>query len=180
MSEVLDIVLDLETFGVGPQSAVVSIGAVSLSGSEFYAVIDSPSGNIEAGSVKWWLAQAEDVRAAITDTLAGCVAEESEVLDRFGQWVWDLRNAHPAKRLRVWGSEDFDTVILAAAYRRNDMEPPWGYQEARGLRTVFDVLAVDEDAIPWAGTEHIAIECARHAAIALAAALAAQPREIQR
>lgn len=65
----------------------------------------------------------------------------------------------------------FDTVILANAYRRNGSEPPWHYQEPRGLRTILEAARIDEDSMPWQGTEHIAIDCARHAAAALKLAL---------
>lgn len=171
MTGTIDVVLDLETFGTRPDSAVVSIGAVSLGGSQFYTVVSEPSGSIDVGSVKWWLSQAEEVRSAVTDVTNKPVSYEPEALDAFASWLHDLRRSQPEKALRIWGSEDFDTVILAAAYRRNDMDPPWHYQEPRGLRTVFDLTGVDEDEHPWTGTEHIAIDCALHAAEALRIAL---------
>lgn len=164
------VVLDLETFGTSPDSAVVSIGAVTLTGETFYAVIKDPSGQCDPGAVRWWLQQAPDVRAAIEGG-----EDEAVVLQRFAEWMGAAR--HDAEGLidgdplRVWGSEDFDTVILGAAYARNGIPKPWGYQDARSLRTIFEVTGVDEDAIPWEGTKHIAVECARHAATALRIAL---------
>lgn len=159
-----DIVLDLETFGVGPDSAVVSIGAVVVGGDpfhDFYAVIDAPSGVIEAGSVAWWLDQSDAVR-----TGAKSGQPEAAVLSMFAAWLVDKR-PNNVDAIRLWGSEDFDTVILGRAYDRAGIKRPWHYQEPRGLRTVLDLAGVDEDAIPWDGIEHIAIDCARHAATAL-------------
>ena len=160
----VDVVLDLETFGVAPGSAVVSIGAVCVdSGDEFYTVIDKPSGAVDAESVRWWLEQAEDVRGAVKSG-----QPEVLVLSMFSVW---LNRQRGDGELRLWGSEDFDTVILGEAYARNGMERPWRYREPRGMRTVLGLSGVDEDAMPWGGTEHIAIECARHAAAALTLAL---------
>lgn len=162
-----DIVIDLETFGVGADSAVVSIGAVSLTGSEFYAVIEKPSGAVDVGSVRWWLEQRPEVREAVKSGQG-----EGLVLGMFANWLDTLREAHAGETFRIWGSEDFDTVILGRAYERNDLDRPWHYQEPRGLRTVLDLAGVDEDSMPWEGIEHIAIDCARHAATALTLALA--------
>ena len=157
------VVLDLETLGVAPDSAVMSIGAVSLGGSEFYAVIANPSGHIDQGTVRWWLGQRAEARQAL---LTG--SNEREVIQEFSVWLSSLRQSSP---LRLWGSEDFDTVILRSAYERNDLPVPWKYWEVRGLRTALELAGIDEDAIPWEGIEHIAIECARHAATALKQAL---------
>ncbi len=169
----IDVVLDLETFGVGADSAVVSIGAV-IAGSdppcEFYAVIAEPLGTIEAGSVGWWLQQRVEVREAVK---SGRV--EEDVLHDFMVWMNNEASGQGTpefpRAIRLWGSEDFDTVILGNAYRRMGGNPPWHYQEPRGLRTVLDLAGVDEDSMPWEGIEHIALDCARHAATALLIAL---------
>lgn len=169
MSGTVDVVLDLETFGVGHESAVVSIGAVIVGGDpnrDFYAVIDSPSGDVEPGSVMWWLQQRAEVRDAVRSG-----QDEHEVLAMFMRWLQDEARGQGTpefpRRLRLWGSEDFDTVILGNAYRRACADQPWHYQEPRGLRTLLDLAGIDEDSMPWEGIEHIAIDCARHAAAAL-------------
>ena len=170
------IVLDLETFGTGATAAVVSIGAVVLDDPTvwFYRVIDKPSGNIDVGSVQWWFAQREEVRAAVTKG-----EPERGVLAAFARWLGDVREDADGQidgePIRLWGSEDFDTVLLGAAYDRNDLRRPWHYQEPRGLRTILEVAGVDEAAVPWMGIEHIALDCARHAAAALRIALARTP-----
>ena len=160
-----DVVLDLETLGTTSDSAVLSIGAVALvePREDFYVVIDKPSGAVDAGTVLWWLRQHEAVRGAVQSG-----QPEVSALLLFADWL-ALRRGEGT--LRLWGSEDFDTVILGNAYGRNGMERPWHYQEPRGLRTLFEFRGIDEDAIPWEGTEHIAIDCARHAAVALRLAL---------
>ena len=162
----IHVVLDIETMGLAPGSAVMSIGAVSLGGSEFSVVIEGPSGSASTSTARWWMRQREEVR----DSIQGGVVE-TEALRAFAEWLGTLRAIHGGV-LRLWGSEDFDTVILAAAYARNGIDRPWHYQEPRGLRTILEARGVDEDALPWEGIEHIAIECARHAAAALKLAIA--------
>lgn len=161
-----DVVLDLETMGIASDAAIVSIGAVSLSGAEFYNAIANPSGSLNAATVRWWMAQREEVRAVwLTDG-----EDEVAVLLAFGAWLSEERDRDGA--MRLWGSEDFDTAILKDAYARHNLPTPWHYRESRGLRTAFDLLGVDEDAHPWGDRiEHIAIDCARQAARLLAAAL---------
>ena len=162
------VVVDLETFGVAPDSAVVTIGAVNVDTNEqFYEQIANPSGRIDAGTVQWWFRQAP---AVIAEAREG--KPELIVLALFAEWLTKQRSGENG--LRLWGSEDFDTVILGAAYDRHGLTRPWSYFESRGLRTIFEIAGVDEDAIPWVGVEHVAIDCAVHAATALRMALAAR------
>ncbi len=164
-----NVVLDLETMGTRPDSAVMSIGAVCIeTGEEFYKVITNPSGYCDPETARWWMRQADAVREAV------CVVGESEGLVTllFRRWLDDLRDADPDNRdLRIWGTEGFDTTVLDSLYGRVGTHPPWMYYEVRGLETAFELLGVDKNVVPWAGTQHIAIECARHAADALKAAL---------
>lgn len=156
-----DVVLDLETFGLEPGSAIVSVAAVSLRGPDFYGVIANPSGVVNAQTVRWWFTQRAEVRDAIASG-----DDELTVLHAFSYWLSAQRAVDG--RLRLWGSEDFDTAQLASLYRRRGLDVPWHYQEPRGLRTAFDLLAVDEEAYPWHDRiEHIALDCARQAALIL-------------
>lgn len=160
-----DVVLDLETIGLAGDAAIVSIGAVSSSGAEFHRSIAEPSGSVSPAAVRWWMTQRDEVRAVWLDE----GEPELAVLDAFGGW---LARERGGGRLRLWGSEDFDTAILKDAYSRNGLPAPWHYQEPRGLRTAFDLLGVDEDAHEWGErVEHVAIDCARQGMLVLRAAL---------
>lgn len=163
----IHIVLDVETMGLASDSAVMSIGAVSLGGAQFEVVVSNPSGSVNAETARWWMMQAPEVRSGVQGGIP-----EPDALAAFAQWLAELREAREPEDLRLWGSEDFDTVILANAYARCGLKRPWHYREPRGLRTILELANVDEDAMPWTGVEHVAIECARHAASALAKALA--------
>lgn len=165
----MDVVLDLETLGTSSDSAILAIGAVSLGDSVFYRRIKSPTGAVSIETIRWWMGQSEVVRL---ENWSGGDAE-SDVLHEFGAWLTAVRDKGDGK-LRLWGSEDFDTGILKEAYARNKLPLPWHYREPRGLRTAFDLLDIDEDSEPWGNRiEHIAIDCAIQAAILLGRALAA-------
>lgn len=165
----MDIVLDLETLDTRPGAAILSIGAhVLQTREEFHSVIGGqPPGSISADAVRWWMTT-PDARAR--EIAFGGTLGASAVLSEFAAWLSPLTH-HPAS-LRLWGSEDFDTVILAEAYRRAGFDVPWPYRAPRGLRTYLEAAGVDDDAIPWleGETEHVAVDCARHAARALAEA----------
>lgn len=136
-----DIMIDLETMGHGPDAAIVAIGAVAIGrdtrtlGERFYAVVDLAS-SVEAGgqmdpkTVLWWMRQGADAREAIAEPGEPI----ADVLARFSAWVAGMSVAETA---RIWGcGADFDNVILASAYRRCGMTPPWSYWNNRCYRTM--------------------------------------------
>lgn len=162
----LDVMLDLETMGNGPDAAIMAIGAVlfdpiqGTKGANYYAVIDLQSsvntgGVIDASTVMWWLAQHADARMALVaadTTLHLCAA-----LADFADWI-DIHSDR--RRVRMWGNgAAFDNVILASAYRRAGIPQPWRYSNDRCYRTIKaqhpDVLMKRE------GTHHNAIDDAR-------------------
>ena len=70
------IMVDLETMGTAPGSAIVSLGAVAFDpvagtlGEEFYRVITLGSCQragltIDAGTIGWWLQQSDSARAEL-------------------------------------------------------------------------------------------------------------------
>lgn len=172
----VDLVLDIETFGTREGCAVASIGAVTLAGGEFYLANTRPSGVFERGGVEFWMRQPEAARAALRvpheirvrgmpeQTIAH---SEPQVLELFAKWVGAVRLLGGAP-LRVWGSEDFDTRILGPLYDRYPLIPdqPWEYDQVRGLRTILEAAGVMDGDVSWrnGAVEHIAIDCARHAA----------------
>lgn len=161
--------IDLETMSTRADAAIVSIGAVNVgSGAEFYMVVDDWTGRIEPSTVVWWMRQSIPVRMA---ALSQPTAHE-DMLKAFTKWLGEQRVEGDC--LRLWGDEDFDTVILKEAYARAGLAHPWTYQEARGLRTAKEIMGIDDDAFEWGErVEHVAIDCARQAAIMLRTAFAA-------
>jgi DNA polymerase III epsilon subunit-like protein len=137
--ELNGIMIDLETTGINPGCAILSIGAVqmftdTLDGSEeFYGKIDVTSCHAvglfdEPSSVAWWSRQPQDVRdEAYSGTLP-----IKDVLTMFSLWYkWR------GDDLLAWGNgADFDLPILTAAYAACDMEVPWKPYNGRCYRTL--------------------------------------------
>jgi len=135
-----NIMLDLETMGTAPGCAILSIGAVAFDMDHnpeihphyFHEYINrtdvAEHGLVDdSATAAWWQDQ---IRAAQGDhtEFAPIMAAKSknklfDVLFDFNTWI-----AHRTtgwKNVRIWGNgADFDSPILAAAFRTLDGTPP--------------------------------------------------------
>lgn len=158
----LDVMIDLETMGNGPDAAIIAIGAVEfdpdaqLIGERLDLLIDLASavaagGAMDAATVLWWMRQDDLARSDVTD---GPHDQIGAALIQFSKW---LAQRAPQNDLRIWGNgSDFDNVILASAYRRLSLPLPWRFWGNRCYRTL---KAMRPD-IPFehVGTRHNAID----------------------
>ena len=167
------VMVDLETLGTMPGSAIVSLGAVEFmpAGSSFYALIDATSCQqlglrIEAGTVMWWLGQNEAARQALLETPGEPIIG---VLGAFADWMAAVRGGSD---LRLWAKgPSFDASLLRSAYRAARMEAPWHYAEERCVRTVLELAGVEIERAAD-GVRHHALDDARRQAVAVEAAIA--------
>lgn len=171
-----DIMLDLETMGTGPQAAIIAIGAVEFDiqtgqiGERFYIVIDLESsvaagGQIDPATVLWWMRQSDAARSQFERPGANMV----DALFQFGEWMGQRA---PHKEIRVWGNgAAFDNVILAEAYRRLRIEPPWLCWNDRCYRTIKALHPTIK--MQRSGTHHNAVDDAESQARHLIAILQA-------
>lgn len=172
----MDVMLDLETMGNGPNAAIVAIGAVEFDlsamsiGRRFYQVVDLETsvrggGEIDASTVMWWFRQSEEARNGI----CGEGQPLQKVLVEFGSWLAALAVAEDVK---VWGNgAAFDNVILAQAYRHAALTVPWKFWNDRCYRTVKAMRpAVKMERV---GIHHNALSDAESQALHLMAILAA-------
>ncbi len=136
-----DAMIDLETMGLPPQGAIVSIGAVFFDletctlGPTFKRNINLATavrdgGTLNPGTVMWWLGQSqaardsirfsgEDIRATLAD-FSDFIAQHSRHQD-----------------VRVYGNgADFDITLLNAAYLNAGMKTPWSPFKVRCFRTI--------------------------------------------
>lgn len=163
------VMVDIETLGIEPGAAILSIGAVRFNddglGEEFYAEINLPSCQqagleIDATTLEWWLGQDDVVREVLTggDDLG-------RVLRRFRVWL-----SNPDE---LWAnSPKFDMAHLEAAFEAVDASPPpWDYDDLRDVRTVTN-LPADVD-VEQQGDEHDALDDARYQARQVIALLGA-------
>lgn len=141
MSDWYDCMIDLETMGLPPNGAIVSIGACMFEiesceiGPTFKRNINLATavrdgGVMEPGTVCWWLTQGDDARKSIlTDNY-----DVRQVLAEFSDWVAE-HSSH--KSVRVWGNgAAFDLTVLNSAYLRAGIKTPWRFSHERCFRTV--------------------------------------------
>lgn len=137
----IDIMLDLETMGQTSDSAIVSIGAVSMDTRNltlpysFYSVVSLDSSiksglKMDSSTVVWWLNQSDEARAIFKEeSIHICQA-----LCDFANWIQSFAGKD---RVRVWGNgSDFDNVILANAYSVCGLSLPWNFRNSRCYRTL--------------------------------------------
>lgn len=158
-----DVMVDLETLGREPGTAIVAIGAVSFDmgrgvTDEFEASVSLTDCqrqglSIDAETLEWWLDQSDVARSQLQGG-----DELNSALRDFEMFVRE----HNIEN--VWAnSPAFDCAILRRAYEIVGREVPWAYWEERDYRTIREVLGT------WPtegqdGTAHNALDDARYQA----------------
>jgi len=175
----MNIMLDLETWGLTPGSDIRSIGACVFApetglvhdGSlgtirPFYSATATPEAlplTRDPETVKWWNDQSEKAQAAFAnpaDLWSACYS--------FNHWIWSVcgsrerfENWTADEGIRIWcKGPHFDVSILAAIYRAIKMPVPWHYRSPRDMRTVVDIAKItkDEERAMFTGTPHHALD----------------------
>lgn len=156
------VMLDIETFGLGANAAIVQIGAISfdplapMSLGLDGCIVNLPfkinvplqsslllGMEIDQDTIDWWKAQAEPSKASLlgrrtcpegNEGSDGTVtAPLPQALHSLRQW-WNSLGERPEA---VWAQgTSFDIAVLETAHRRLGMETPWRYNEARDTRTI--------------------------------------------
>lgn len=144
--------VDIETFGNGPQSAIVSIGAADFDSERlFYTNVDLESClraglKVDAGTIAWWMQQSDAARGALfKDSLLLC-----DALDALARWLGAITedNADGSETFKpveceLWAyPASFDLVIIENACRAVGQRVPWHYRAPRCLRTLAAVSGV--------------------------------------
>jgi hypothetical protein len=139
------LVIDIETLGVEPDSAIISIGAVVMNSDgdtgrlllcqsmfeESINVEDAKRyGKAYEDTVKWWDTQAAAVRAKVM----GGTRTSLAVCTRLHAWITasipDL----------VWAnSPSFDLEMLKRTFRLHGLTIPWSFRQERCSRTLRSV-----------------------------------------
>jgi hypothetical protein len=154
------VMLDLETWGTRPGSALRSIGAVSftlgsdISGGFFYRNIDRRSCedvglSFEPATVEWWSKQAPEAQEALLIDPQPL----SAVVDEFQSW-W---RAHGAQWVWCQGG-NFDEPLWSDACRACGRSAPWKYWNARCTRTIYHLAGFDPRTLAREGTHHNALD----------------------
>ena len=163
MQKFTDLMLDLETFGIGNDAAIVSIGIVAFNSkqgskgnrhlsdlsplgmieqnyaAEFKVDLKSSKspGVVDPATVEWWLEQSQDARKEL---LQGPRYELGTALYNLDYWIRHTPGYEDKSSFKLWSrGPSFDEVILRSAFRRYGVDFPvicWG---ARCCRTVEDL-----------------------------------------
>lgn len=138
-----DAMIDIESLGTKPGSAILSIGAVMFGtaglGAQFYAPVRLSSCTavgltIDADTVAWWMGRSDAARVAAFDPAA---APLTDVLLNFSAWFTEQDAEQP------WcHGATFDIPLLDAAYEACKLVPPWKYWDVRDTRTLYDLAGV--------------------------------------
>jgi exodeoxyribonuclease VIII len=152
---------DLETMGLRPNSAIVSIGVVEFNeteiGAKFYCNV-SLEDCLRLGLVKdpsteqWWALQSSDARDAWS---ADCEPLESALtkLNRFFESCGCRSN-----QIKLWGNgAGYDNVLLKSAYLALNADEPWQYYNNRCFRTMKAMFPL-ESPPARVGTYHNALD----------------------
>lgn len=168
----MDIMLDLETLGVGDNAAIIQIGACRFyphvgldpsEGRQFSQNVDWESqgmGTLEPGTVQWWNSQSEEAREKVWDqseALPLC-----DALVQFSIWV----GRTPVQpQISIWANApDFDLRLLRQAFERVGYGYPFQHRQHRDMRTLVKEFGMPEDKPTFVGLEHNALDDAVHQA----------------
>lgn len=165
-----DAMVDTETLGTTPGSAILSIGAVMFGpaglGATFYAPVLLQSCmdfglTVDPNTITWWMSQSDQARAAAFRADASPLPR---VLLDFSAW-FIAQNA-----LRPWcQGANFDAPLLEAAYKACSLPVPWKFWNVRDTRTLYELAGVKVDRSK--GTYHNALDDAKAQAEAAVKAL---------
>lgn len=163
----LDIMIDLETLGTGPNAPVISIGCqvfdvetLELKGTFYGACqvadqLDTKIRHMTADTFKWWMSQ---------DGAAKIVFKEKSdptvnVLVALRNWIMGLAgsSANQTKKINVWGNgSSFDITIMETLFADYKVICPWMYYKVMDLRT-FKRFVRDGEKVEVAGVKHNAL-----------------------
>jgi hypothetical protein len=157
--------VDIETMGNNPRSAIVSIGAVAFDpmGNEplnelpsFYVNVDLQScldaGLVADGStIMWWLNQSEAARKALKDPTPMSI---QTALASLHGWLSMSTVFSDPQNTELWAHATFDPVILRSALDVCHLPLPWKYRNTRDIRTLVGLAKQVGMEIPASGGDN--------------------------
>ena len=187
MKPSIQVMLDLETFGVKEYSAIISIGAVVFDPTkqgedaiahEYHVTIDPETAQakglrLDASTVLWWMQPNQ--RAALDDWRNTIHFSLDVALDGFSQFLLEsLREItteghadfDPAEQVTIWGNgPQFDCMLLRQAFEMCQRDVPWKHYNEKCFRTMKNLPGAKSLTPPIDGVKHNALVDARHQAL---------------
>lgn len=144
-----DIMVDLETLGLGDDTTIFQISAASfdISTGEINSEIDLKLDissvknlNVEGGTLKWWLKTDKDLLAKL---ISEGDKTELEMFEAFGVWVNSLNLDKEYSSPTLWGNGiSFDNVKIKSKMNSLGLTYPINFQKERDVRTILDLAAM--------------------------------------
>lgn len=165
----MNLMIDFETFATSNRAAVASLGYAVF---DTEGVIDSggwvinvassllAGGEINKGTVDWWIAQEVDAQRALSSGGVPIYDVMNGLAD-----VWNAYNCD-----YVWSHGATFDIPLAEFYFQGHQ--PWKYSAHRDTRTLFDLASRNGWVRPTRTTSHIASQDAMEQAEDTVAAMA--------
>lgn len=137
-----EVMLDLETLGLGNDAVILGVGAVifrraepAWQGDHFRANVNLDSCmavgmRVDYGTWAFWMRQSDEARKALFEPEPISLSHMLHLFDFF------YRNNRAE---RLWSHVTFDTPKLEHAYRALGKPQPWHYRDTRDLRTICDL-----------------------------------------
>lgn len=159
----MNVMLDIETMGHGPDAAIMSIGAVAfdktglIPDSDFFVSIPLQSNldarrTISASTIEWWLGQSDEARESLLHAVG-----ERVTFDEALKQLRNYLNAWcPSSNNSVWANGAmFDFRILRHAYESKKWRDdgvaivPWTYRQECCMRALRRIEKHHPQIMPW-------------------------------
>ena len=154
----MHVMLDLETLGTNPNSAIIAIGATAFdpfspSHSRFYRNIVLKScveigAEIDPDTIIWWMQQSDEARAELVHN----ALPVTQALEAFLMWLAEVPELEG-----VWGNgASFDNVLIAQTAKMAGLGILWSHKLDRCYRTVANMN--HNQPLVRSGTYHNALD----------------------
>lgn len=163
----VNVMVDLETMGLRPDAAIVSIGAVvfdkmGVTDQTFFSAASLSSClaiglTTDPETVDWWSKQSVEAQSRWRTADAPSIEQAMIGFTKYLQFLGK------ASDICLWGNgSDFDCVLLTSAYRALEADPPWKFYNVRCFRTLKNLCKLQE--MKRLGVHHDALDDAKHQA----------------
>lgn len=154
----MDLMIDLEGLGTGPDTTILTIAAQAFDPfgeqdfkQQYYARVTLESQenrSIQQGTIDWWATQPAAARDEAFNEEGRIPLDQA--LDELGKLIWHSK--------RIWAQgPTYDMNILEHAYKSYGKPIPWQFYAVRDSRTVFSLWPD----LPKPPTSHHALEDCR-------------------
>lgn len=152
-NESIDIILDLETFGISTDAPVIQIAAATFdlntgeiddwyAFNELLDIAHTDSLNVNGSTLAFWF---DEKRPGNIDVLTKFVNSDKGLSDndlwvKFHTWLLDLVKSNRDKSVKIWGNGiSFDVMMIKYNFDRLGLKFPIAFWNERDVRTLVDL-----------------------------------------